>query len=432
MENREAIDQYLRSSLLSFEMQPRITSFDQVMQKLEKKRRRRFFIIFLSGIAILSGIAALTTINYVDRNVSSPVIAEAARGNDKSQPISPALNSREIPASPGRQKTNSIKKSAGNKASTSMRLFPHASAKGSLSLIPQNAESPLTADQITVNADTAQNMHYERLHPISMFLVSDTMPATVNDQFTTPATETGKAINAKKHFFIGIHFSPQASYLHLMENDNRNSSYDTDGGVYAKEYLQTRKDQNKIHLTYSCGLKFGMQIKNRWELMAGIGVQKWRYEEVRESFPVPTVTAIIPSSSSYNYALAPTAVQSNTFMNVFKYFSLSLETARIWQLRAITVKAGGGLVLQYNYSNSSISAGKPAAYSYDYKGVSEIRKMLVTPFLKAGIIEDIGPRLSFQLSPFIYYNPASTFSKDYIIKQRFMGAGLEMLLLLRL
>ena len=53
MEENEHINKHLKNSLDEFLVQPKMNSFDEILIKLEKQKRKRFLIFFLPGAALL-------------------------------------------------------------------------------------------------------------------------------------------------------------------------------------------------------------------------------------------------------------------------------------------------------------------------------------------------------------------------------------------
>ncbi|HYC29188.1 MAG TPA: hypothetical protein VEB42_10235, partial [Chitinophagaceae bacterium] len=242
-------------------------------------------------------------------------------------------------------------------------------------------------------------------------------------------------------FIIGPQFSPQYSSLLLRANPGRNPVYDNDAtGNFAERYLNTRESQNRFSFNFSAGLKAGLIVRDRWEILGGAAFQRLNYREEVEP-PAPGGGTMVPVPTVFPHSGGSFGIQSFNKqnsdpgwegINVFNYVSLSAEVSRIFRIRMLTMKAGGGISYNYLMSCRVISAMSPDSYAAESRVSSQTRKSTVIPFLKAGIVEDLGSRASIHLSPYVFYSLHSTFNDDYAITQNPYGAGLEIMLLFRI
>jgi len=60
MAEDENINDHIRNMMAALEMEPKASSFDVIMKKMEKRKKRRFFFILFAGIGLLSGALLLT------------------------------------------------------------------------------------------------------------------------------------------------------------------------------------------------------------------------------------------------------------------------------------------------------------------------------------------------------------------------------------
>jgi hypothetical protein len=244
-------------------------------------------------------------------------------------------------------------------------------------------------------------------------------------------------IPAKKRlrFLIGADFNPQYSSLLLVENKQRNARYDNSAnGSFSKLYLQNRKDQNEFVLNYSYGLKFGLQLRDTWEVWLSGGIQRITYHE-KLFYLSQTQSMTSVGLTGNGYVWGPSSVESDKgFKNYFFYRSYGLDVARIIRPNPfLKLKLGFGLTASNLFSTSSIFVKSPNVYlQNNTPSKQNLSRWTYTTHANVGVIKDLTKRLQYRVSPGLYYTPTSMFSKDYVIKQHGIGFELECLLIYKL
>jgi hypothetical protein len=99
------------------------------------------------------------------------------------------------------------------------------------------------------------------------------------------------------------------------------------------------------------------------------------------------------------------------------------------------LKAGLGVHLQqltFRKKSRMIISDAPDSYYYSSGNNSSINSFLYSFEIKGGIIEELTKKMQIQFCPNFFYSPTSVFKKDYVIKQKNYGLGLEVLFLFKI
>ena len=468
MEDNEHINKHLKESMDEFLVQPKLTSFDDIIKKVEKKRRRKFFIFFFPGALFLAfGTIALFNINSFIPSKDSGItlnnpstrtgalkskseVEKTTTAPHRTAPSSSATEPTQIPkeinskvSSPStiltqpKKKTFSPKKENSLLSETTSLTEPFSPADENT--ITSSKEEILNepAEQILLE-DKKELVQADKLDPIPLYLPlvsmrSDLIPTdAVSDALVIAEQDSLKKKNKVK-FLIGLAFNPQfGSYL-FQKNSN------TPDKTFSEDYLTNKKEQNSFKYNYAWGIKTGILIKDKWEILVGFGFQRYNQEEkikpLTPTGPVPTV-ANFNKSEALTLNSSVVAKSGQTYVSKYSYSDFSLEGSRIIDFRSLLkVKMGVGLHMQhlsFRTNARMIIADSPTQFYYGNGYNSSINSWQSVISIKGGLIEDLSKRIQVQLCPNFFYMPNSMFKKDYVIKQKAFGFGIEALLLFKI
>lgn len=459
MKDNEHINDHLKHSLNEYSVQPRSSSFDAVLQKMEKKRKRRFFFLLFPGLLFLTGVIGLFVFRtpsplhtdktiLTEKEINDPLKNKVSRSsatqiNQANQSMTPnAFTQKErqekaskepTPAKPTNQPVKRETRTDHTENTPSKKIVkPDQYAKGdsitTLSLTKEdqflkNSPSLLISD--TLINKTAELIKADELKTEMVFLPYNEKEKdlVLNEIHIEPASDKFPGEEEKRiKFLIGPGFNPQIG------------SYQFSRGGYggADAYLKNKRNQNKVSFNYGFGLKLGLLIKNKWELLLSFGLQKYTQKE-------KIINGVSGPTFSYSEPLIRSGKidrvnPGQILTNQFKYFDYSAEVNKIYLIRPLMkIKVGVGLHVQqlrtgYHKSSTVIMYGQAAFYGYD----QNLSSRLYGLNLKAGWIEDLNKRIQFQVCPNFFYSLNSMFRRIYFIKQRTYGLGLECLLLFKI
>ncbi len=456
MEEFEHMDQHLKRSLDGLSFQPKITSFDAVLKKLEKRKRRRFFFWWLiPGILVTGGVLAYLGLTTSDEPLHTDFVPKAAA----LQHAETKVHSRTTNASETTLKTDGNKFTAQkqNITASPQATVVKNSRKNAVQLTNQNGQtkhsSPInlsssvsssTADFLPEleNAGTKDNgTSSEYLQSVSLLLPleeKELEPGQISENGAAPGNQDSLARekrNKRIQIVWGLHLDPQAGSN--LFSSNANLDYNK---ALADNYSEQRWKNNSLKFNYHLGIKVGMILRNKWELLAGFGFQKFtNSEKVTALNPIPTFV------NNYNQGLAAAnnsgkkenivpAIYGKTYTNSFNYLSYKLEASKYVSWRKFTkMKVGFGLQLNQLLWANTIVVDQNNYYSYySHTRGGPLKKWTSVLDLKLGFIHDLNSRTQFQFCPAIFCAPNSMFAKNYVVKQRPFGLSLECMLLFKL
>lgn len=454
MESHEHMDKHLKQSLDDFSVQPKISSFDEILRKLEQKKKRRVFWFLLPGLLFLAVLVVLLRPGNEESisektgnsNISTgalPVRVPSYAGRSRTVPGTSLLrnkNTRNIEKQEMETASNPYKNES---PSHTGKTLDNDHTKGNTAPVTSSivsADSVLSGITVMVNkVDSLPAFFTDYLQPIQMLLpITDTSGVLLALQPAGPDPDSPEKGPAKKHvkFILGLHADPQFTSLHLMENRHRSQEYNEFSGKMLSDfYLENRKDQNSFKFNYAWGAKGGLIIRERWEIMAGFGFQRFKYEE---KIPELSSSGLVTYSGNSPTGIS-TAGNNKTDsryasgINAFKYFDCSLEAARYFNLnRFVKMKCGAGIHANIlRYANTLVVDGVDQ-YGYYYGRSKPFARSAYVVHVKTGFINDLGKKAQIQFCPLFFYSLSSMFDKTYIIKQRPFGLSLECLLLFRI
>lgn len=442
------IDDFLKQSIDGFELQPRVNSFDAVMQKLARKKRRRvvFFFFLGAGSLILSLVALLSTsaekrFETTNVRVTAPTITNTKKQSNKK----PFHHTRSNAATPHQLQT--IKYTASstpvlhalkntlqavqnsgvtNSGSETMVAQPIELVQNKPETIEQNKNSQL------LNVPPAEPVASSPGETISdSSVVADTINLSSGKIKTTlsatplPLT-TDSPVTAKKtrRFMFGVHVNPQYSSLFIRENKNRNPEYNNSYPAnFADSYLQSRREQNKFNFNYSLGLKFGYQFNDKWELWVNGGIQRIVYfEDVLTVYQGNTLTGTFIPGIANN-----TKSTQNGYKNEFYYRTVGVNFSRtIAPNPFLKLKFDFGLTGNSLFFSRTTFVSTPNTAFGNYNGgVAQTSNWTCSANFKLGLAKELTNRIHYRVSPGLYFTPTSMFKKDYIIKQNSYGFEIE-------
>lgn len=452
MEDLENIDKHLKQSLEDYSVQPRITSFDAVLKKLEKRKKRRFFIwILFPGIAVLGGLLFLGSFSLFNPNDYTERITNTPRSTvTRLKAKIPYPQRSTLPDKTITQSVSKTKKSSTPKNETKRKSSPNKTKK-------QKRESPVylsiatknNTDSVTpianvipqepsslIIVDITPELMPDRLEPIQKALMSEhRTPDSVffvselAFDFVKDSVISGKP-KKKIKFLIGLDYTPQLSSYQY----SKNKQYDDDGAPAFQElYRKNRKSQTAFDYNHSFGIKTGLIIKDKWELLFGFGYQRYVYKEKSYQLGGNGNLQSLGIGNVNPQALSNTNASTEFNQSKFSYFYYSTDASKYFRINHfMKAKAGVGLQINQLHRVNTIFVASPNDYYYGNKEQAPVSKWMCNVNVTMGFIQDLGARAQFHLSPGFFYSPNSMFNNAYVIKQKAYGFNLECLLLFRL
>lgn len=464
MEDNEYINKHLKNSLGAFLVQPRLSSFDQVLDKMKKKKRRRFLLFLFPGLflfftvltAVYLNTSTSTTLAFlrspkpdvtqskdlvsVENKISAklPTLNQPGTAGWPQGAKEPAsMDEREPTQDHGNtHKKANIPPNAQATPDTAGAPSPQKNAAAELSALvdPADHEEPVT--------DTVNYLGPKRFIPTISLNEKELLLTAINE--SSPGLDLRDSAKKERsvHFLAGVYYTPQWGSFYFSENKK---SYHS-GTSFAGSYLKTKREQNEFRFFHCFGIKAGVTIKDKWEILAGFGLQKFTQDETLVTNPSPgpvpngpTLSSANPGTTNkdparaYNFDMKLNG--NGTYTNIYRYRDYALEVSRFYKLgRAARIKGGVGLHARHMSARSNspvISAESASSYGYGAPNWS-VRKWLGTVAFRAGLIENLNKRIQFQACPVVFCSLNSMFVSSYVIRQRAYSAGLECSLLFRL
>lgn len=466
MEENYNIDKHLRKSLQQMNVSPMDSSFARTMQKLDQKKKRRRFFIFL--YSVIGGIAALlclffgiasnsndikkdtyteitssakqkTNPDKIEENkIAKQVITNPDKAAKNSEPVKDHTNS--VGNHYDETKINSEKNEMSGGESNEQPVVKNkpghhvqkSGSNGAFTAPETNANDAALFTTTKVKTDslsTAINVFYlPVIFPVRVDSGLNELSLLNPDPSPEFKIDSLKKKSKRIHWMVAVNGDPQYSDYFFSKNKNRSALFDRAYSQgYQKQYLDNKREASKPYLTHAYGLKAGVLIKDQWELWVGFGIQRIKYLER----PIPAALNNF-SQQSASYVLSP----------VSKNIYYSAELRRIVQIRPfLKMNFGAGFRMNRGYYSdigeskmekvdntipTTIAPTAPPQYLYD-QHPSDKPEWDCRVDIKGGVIYDLGKRFQLRLSPGIFYTPTSMLSKTYLIKQKAYGAELECL-----
>lgn len=491
MENQFDTDEQLRNALRDFEAIPDGGSFDAILEKMNKKKKRRLFIIFFwTGLIALSGIAVPLLFNFYERSKPSALIIaktqaaasvqnEAGTDNMQASHTASDLHTTQ-------ESSSSIHKASSSEASTpeagadpagstqinsgastvSLSSFNtkhvqekkrfkqadkqdmkatdrdpelHHKTNADISSIQENSATHNTSskskpDKTSSEALASTPIAYEAMYmpviqiPLTMDSTRPAMSVSLK-KASYPALFMAPEKKNTLSFYLGAQASPQLNAFAFSKNPNRDHGYNASEIDFPDFYLNTKKDQRNVYFSLPFGVKAGVQINQKYEVFAGFGIQSFREKEKLYTVSPTTITPTV--DPAIPYAAGPNSALPDK--NHFRYLYYSLEANRLFQTgKAIGFKLGLGVHGNQLINSSYVFVNSPNNYGSTFSGPEKLSPWLLTTKVKAGVIFNANRRFQLHISPGFFYSPTSIFKKDYVIRQKPYGVDVECLLLFRL
>jgi hypothetical protein len=450
MEDNYNIDEQLRRLMQGLEVQPDIRSFDAVIRKMERKKKRRAFILFLwAGLAMLLFAPLVFSWLSAHQRRSPSFIHKSGREQASSITIGSAAALRPGAAILSRPRAGVSVSVTATAPDAGMHTLT-APEMTNKSIPPASRQKALpSAATITVKAEddtatdweptitTANNSipspaeslsgkepgeHYLYLPPTTASL-ADTLPereAVLQLPLPYPLPLLPKPKSSE--FYFGLSLNPQLGSFLVFKNPG-SSPTDT---AFSNFLNQARKQQYHLRLQYAFGIKAGRIYREKYELFAGFGFQRLQgWEDNTNSGRTYTTSPAIPNTQLSNQAALPQE-------QVYRYSYLSVEAARLYRHRSFKFRLAAGF--QFNYALYSMRAIewrslKPVLVKYYMGGT--VARWHGLAHLKFGITRQIG-KMQVQLNPGVYCALNSVFYKKYILNQYPYGFQLEAVMLFHL
>lgn len=486
MENKFDTDEQIRNVLRDFEAIPDSRSFDAILEKVNrKKKRRRFIIFFWTGLIALSGITvplaffsdnaekpsaltfndthtddssthtATSQSNFSDMHADqqtkkalssdlvNPSKLQATKPKTPESATAPGKEQKKFNASaaqisltkPHSENINAEEKNKPNILATS--IHPETTGEnGSVMNAFEKPEQALSntskfvqkADTITVSGHSDHTMYMIILQaPLPVDSVRRDVIAFI-DEGSYPGLFMVPEKKKTFAFYIGASASPQFNSFGLSVNPDSDPTYQTSGINFPDAYLNNKKSQSRFNFSIPFGMKAGVQINNTYEIYAGIGYQCFAEKEKLYAVGPTTIISIPDSNNLYSGS-----AYSTLHKNSFRYLSYSLEANRLFQIsKVIGFKLGIGCTGNQLLRSEYAYVKAPNLYSQDVSGKEQLSPWLLTAKIKAGIIFNPNRRFQFHISPGFFYSPTSVFKKGYVIRQKPYGFDVECMMLFRL
>jgi hypothetical protein len=450
--NEDAIGRLLKD----FTGSPGPDTFGQIQRRLEKRRRKRFAYLLLLSIGLIS----TPLLFFLIPDNSAPTEL-SLKTPEPSTSVKPENTRQESPA-PLHRPDNPVNIEPGQTEEKSSRGAPEtesltATHNPGTGTVPaaEPATEPVTDTQnkgpgtvpsagpvesevivLPFYADTLQNIQAALLpvnnrssHIIREDSISRIEPASL------PPLERPKQVK----FLLGLFFLPQYTSMHLSGNSNPGSKLKSAGEAYAVNYLAQRKNLSDTRYNYALGIKGGIWLNGRWELMAAAGLQQIRYTEplIAVAPPGPTTTqglagpTVTQSSTGSTFATSQSGnrlalfgdMAETQYENRMRYLLTSIECSRLFSLRTGRMfKIGAALAVNRLLNTSAMALVAPDVYNDDG---SMHTRWLVAPSIRIGIVEQITSHLQMQACPVLFMSANSMYKSQHIIKQRVYGVGIE-------
>lgn len=480
MENRFDTDEQLKKLLGAFEATPDSGSFDAILEKMEKKKKRRAFIIFFwTGLIALPVIAlpllfslygTPSTPAPVSMHNSSSVQAETGAASDSDVTSNPSTQQMAQPQIAGSLETGTQGKRAqsGNSYSATIITTPvlfgkathnqertqqqpkhyasasanpenaHQQEAGAASVQKYGAAKPVTAEtgsqeasdeQITYSTPAPEVMY---MSPIAVSWAADPdqaeMSAILKQPDPTPALITPETKSGLS-FYAGLQASPSFNSFVFSKNPNRDEAYTIPGANFPDLYLASKKDQRQLRFTLSYGIKAGVRIRDTYEVLAGFGYRS--FTEKESPYAIPTSTLSTNTHTALAYAIPLSS--AGTVTKTFHYTSYSVEVNRLFRSkRILAFKSGLGVYGNHLARSAYPFVTEAPASNPVYSDTKLLSPWLLSFKLKAGLVVNANRRFQLHISPGVCYSPGSVYRKDYVIRQKPWGIDVECLLLFKL
>ena len=449
------MDKHLKQSLDEFSFQPKFSSFDEVLRKMEKRKRRSIFLWFvLPGIFITAGALMLLSGSYLDKDTlqsNTEIFTKINSKQQSTQNIQGQIKKQPAENSIHQKKVLSDEKNLNDKLETKFPKDKDQTLKQNTSRNNDNGISahPLVKVSFPASNDLIKNssvveelpeLEPEKLEMVSAFIpVNNSVIPDLSPSFNEEKVvhlKNDSVTNPKKslRFLIGIDFDPQLNSYLLTKNRNNDGRFVMNSSEsFSKAYLENKKRQNTIRYNYNAGIRAGFVIHEKWEILLGFGFQ--RFKEKEKIYDL--VNNVGPFSNSTPQSFTAGNISGtqigNTYANTLRYIYYSLEASKYFSWKKFTkMKMGVGMHANNIRSSNMVIVENADAYSYLSTRSTPLNEWMYSVNLKLGFIHDLSNKIQFQFCPGIFSGINSVFNKTYVIDQRVYGFNLECLLIFKI
>lgn len=454
MEENNYMEGHIRQSLKSFELQPNVQSFHNIMQQLDKEKKRRRFIFFLwSGAGSLLVLSALWLFVSLNGTKAENIVSEhkimkqekgqVVKANKKSPGTGAALKENKFRENNIHQTNEPLTESHQSKSMLNSateiarpkKISTHSQDTGSEeteSKIPLGDYKPEAGINSKAVPQQALENPFMALPQNTVWISMEHGPEEIKLTESPYMVNWDSLLEDKKrvNFYIGLGFDPQLGALIITRNKQPSSSPSTIptlSAVNKDAYLADSKKNNKLRFNYAYGLRLGMNFRNRYELLLGLGFQKFTYQQ-----------SVLPFAPYTNSTADPLIASSNAYHRIIRYYNYTLEGSKIFTRNSrLRYKAGLAVHvdhLWYVERKINFKSGFFDFLSPYYKAnpTPDNTQLLFTLTAKTGVMYNAGKRWQFQLCPSLYASLNSMMDRAFPIRQRPFGVGLEGMVLFRL
>lgn len=490
MEDQDNINEHVKAKLEDYRLNPRITSFEEIQKKMKQKKRRGFLFFLIPGVFLFLSVAGylfftnkqtspmasvsesagyLPTTGNLNLNASEQT--ERTKDEKETKETFPKKINNKTPE-PSERKSNLETKLPAEKLKTEIKSDGNSNQKKSsqkivsqhvlsvgITSVPKKKKTEKVGSKTISSHTEPETARYkaagkeikdpdqteplqnapERLELLDLPLKYERTLRSMRIDSVRQipmAKSLNDSIKKEKnvHFFIGAAINPQmGAYLVKKKNGDEKEQPVFDA------YYKAVKSENTLLFNYAYGLKGGVLIQNKWEVLAGFGLQKYAQKSRAVVIPIQQYTS--PNLSPSNPQVQNTnntADPDNTYKTTYKYYDFSAEVARLCTInRFLKVKFGLGwhaqkLRVRSRFFSPEINTNTAQYDSFNLYHQSQLNPWLGDVSLKAGLIEELTKNIQFQFCPNVFYSPKSMFGKGAYVNQKNYGFGLECLLLFRL
>jgi hypothetical protein len=221
-------------------------------------------------------------------------------------------------------------------------------------------------------------------------------------------------------------------YSSFLYSKNNNHGLHPIGfnSAFTNYYINNGIDNNKFQRQGIPGIRFGAVLRNKLEISATLGYYKLKWIEkplevdtlVFSGFYAspnsPSVQGLTRQGFVWN-----TRADAVPLQNTLRYIYGSVDLSWIIPFRKFKLKPGMSVAMSRVIASDYMLVDQNG-YSYQSRSTRYLNKNMVNVILKAGLAKRFG-RFEMQLSPALVVSPTSLFDRNYFIKQRMYGFGLE-------
>lgn len=484
MEQNDYIDERLKGFLDNLEVQPGIQSFDAVMQKLEKeKKRRRGLLFFWSGACLLMlGVLALLLYSPVFAPISKLHIAQPGAPVSTSAKTRASSTPEAMPPDvdkniPSQHKTALTKKRPSEKISATAEVAPEASVikdnkpsfthasslhplqpKGerSQNMLAEQAGSK-TGHAIAASVPSAEK---ENLRNIEKEIPGKESPAapskapaaqdTITPETGTPVAVVNNASTSDgtenylpaKALFLSSFLQPELPQLQPVPTPSiiipRRGKWQWYTGLSLNPQLSTTYISKNRHANpgyntsaprFSTFYENAKRNQRHLHFQYAFGLKEAIV--LRDKYELTLGFGIQIHNEHLEYYVqdsVPPSLSNAIPQGAYAY-DLESTGSRSFRLNYLYLSIGGARLLKLNRVFKLRLGMEAQANASSFRNFAQPAWWL---HARPGIVMNAGRSIRIQLCPDFFYAPASVWDKAYVIRQNPYGVGLEASLLFRL